>query len=176
MGQVVLLRDSDSFSTNRPADSLVFPRLANFETSQGAQDLFQMEHSHSHSHSHPHTNSHNSHNYAAAQNSSISPTDYYGGLELTSLPAAATTTAQPIPGPRSYKSRKYRPCDFCRARQVACKIDSSPPCSLCSSHSKQCTFVERPEKKRRPNAENGDTSGHGNSGESALGWRSPSVL
>lgn len=56
----------------------------------------------------------------------------------------------PGPGPRNYKSRKYRPCDFCRARQVACKIESSPPCQLCQSHGRECTFVERPKKKRRP--------------------------
>lgn len=73
---------------------------------------------------------------------SLSPIDFFNGLELT----------PPVPGPRLYKSRKYRPCDFCRARQVACKIDITPPCQLCSSHGRQCTFVERPKKKRRPNA------------------------
>ncbi|KAH6670108.1 fungal-specific transcription factor domain-containing protein [Halenospora varia] len=94
-------------------------------------------------HSHTHNNS-----FAQP---SLSPTDFYG-LELA-------PTIQP--GPRSYKSRKYRPCDFCRARQVACKIDITPPCQLCSSHGRQCTFVERPKKKRRPNAANGETSGAG---------------
>jgi hypothetical protein len=74
---------------------------------------------------------------------SLSPTDLFNGLELSTTPVQ--------PGPRSYKSRKYRPCDFCRARQVACKIESAPPCLLCSSHGRQCTFVERPKKKRRPN-------------------------
>jgi hypothetical protein len=91
------------------------------------------------------------------QQPSLSPTDFFNGLELT----------PPVqPGPRSYKSRKYRPCDFCRARQVACKIDITPPCQLCSSHGRQCTFVERPKKKRRPNASigNGDSNGAGNSG------------
>lgn len=78
---------------------------------------------------------------------SLSPTDLFNGLELT-------TPVQP--GPRSYKSRKYRPCDFCRARQVACKIESAPPCLLCSSHGRQCTFVERPKKKRRPNVLTGN--------------------
>ncbi|PMD56474.1 uncharacterized protein K444DRAFT_616307 [Hyaloscypha bicolor E] len=82
---------------------------------------------------------------------SLSPTDFFNGLEL----------APPVPGPRSYKSRKYRPCDLCRQRQVACKIDIGPPCSLCASHGRQCTFVERPKKKRRPNvaASNGEGSG-----------------
>jgi hypothetical protein len=95
-----------------------------------------------------------SHNFAQP---SLSPTDFFNGLELT--PAIQ-------PGPRSYKSRKYRPCDFCRARQVACKIDITPPCQLCSSHGRQCTFVERPKKKRRPNASNGEGSGSGTSGTS----------
>jgi hypothetical protein len=103
----------------------------------------------------------NSHNYAQP---SLSPTNFFNGLELT--PAI-----QP-PGPRSYKSRKYRPCDFCRARQVACKIDIHPPCQLCSSHGRQCTFVERPKKKRRPNAPNGEASGSGSSGALCRGGRS----
>jgi hypothetical protein len=91
---------------------------------------------------------------------SLSPTDLFNGLELS---------APVQPGPRSYKSRKYRPCDFCRARQVACKIETAPPCLLCSSHGRQCTFVERPKKKRRPNVltSNGDAGVGGPQG----GWR-----
>jgi hypothetical protein len=81
---------------------------------------------------------------------SLSPTDFFNGLELT--PSVSVQ-----PGPRSYKSRKYRPCDFCRARQVACKIDSCPPCQLCASHGRSCTFVERPKKKRRPNVSTSNT-------------------
>ena len=98
-----------------------------------------------------------SHSFAQ---SSLSPTDFLNGLELT-------PSASGQPGPRSYKSRKYRPCDFCRARQVACKIDITPPCNLCSSHGRQCTFVERPKKKRRPNAStsNGEAGGSGTSGK-----------
>ncbi|KAG9235003.1 fungal-specific transcription factor domain-containing protein [Amylocarpus encephaloides] len=113
-------------------------------------------HSHTlpHSHAHAHAHSH-SHNFALP---SLSPTDYYS-LDLQSAPA---TNIQP--GPRSYKSRKYRPCDFCRARQVACKIDITPPCQLCSSHNHDCTFVERPKKKRRPNALNGEANGSGGPG------------
>ncbi|KAL5325917.1 hypothetical protein ACEPPN_007051 [Leptodophora sp. 'Broadleaf-Isolate-01'] len=100
-----------------------------------------------------------SHHYVHAQQS-VSPTDFYNGhgLALTSPPPPV----QPVqPGPRSYKSRKYRPCDFCRARQVACKIDESPPCNLCSAHGRDCTFLERPKKKRRPNPSigNGEASG-----------------
>lgn len=67
-----------------------------------------------------------------------------------SIQQPAVPSNIPGPGPRNYKSRKYRPCDFCRARQVACKIEVSPPCQLCQSHGKECTFVERPKKKRRP--------------------------
>jgi hypothetical protein len=108
----------------------------------------------SHSHAHhaqaiPHQHSH-SHNFALP---SLSPTEFFNSLELQ--PASANIQ----PGPRSYKSRKYRPCDFCRARQVACKIDITPPCQLCSSHGRECTFVERPKKKRRPNAANGEANG-----------------
>lgn len=103
-----------------------------------------------------------SHSYSQP---SLSPTDYFNGLELT-------TPVQPGSGPRSYKSRKYRPCDFCRARQVACKIDIAPPCQLCSSHGRQCTFLERPKKKRRPNASssNGENGMSGGSGSSTSSW------
>ena len=100
--------------------------------------MLQMDHNHQHS-------------FQQVQQPSLSPTDFFNGLDLT----------PPVqPGPRSYKSRKYRPCDFCRARQVACKIDITPPCQLCASHGRQCTFVERPKKKRRPNASisNGDSN------------------
>lgn len=91
------------------------------------------------------------------QQQSLSPSDYFNGLELT----------PPVPpGPRSYKSRKYRPCDFCRARQVACNIIVAPPCALCSSHGRQCTFVERPKKKRRPNATIVVDDGSGNANAS----------
>lgn len=98
------------------------------------------------------------HNFQA----SIASNDYFngggrGGLEL----AIPQQLSHPIqPGPRSYKSRKYRPCDFCRARQVRCAISSAPPCELCMSHGRSCTFVDRPKKKRRPNltASNDDQS------------------
>ncbi|CZS88732.1 related to DAL81-transcriptional activator for allantoin and GABA catabolic genes [Rhynchosporium agropyri] len=92
-----------------------------------------------------------SHHYVHAQQS-VSPTDYYSGHGLALTSSAALPAQAVQPGPRSYKSRKYRPCDFCRARQVACKIDESPPCNLCSAHGRECTFLERPKKKRRPNA------------------------
>jgi hypothetical protein len=55
-----------------------------------------------------------------------------------------------VPGPRPYKSRKNRPCDFCRARKAACKIAVAPPCILCQSYGRQCTFLSSPQKRKRP--------------------------
>ncbi|KIV79210.1 hypothetical protein PV11_06781 [Exophiala sideris] len=52
-------------------------------------------------------------------------------------------------GPREYKSRRYRPCDLCRSRRIACRIDSSPPCAFCQSRGSECTFLEKPVTKRR---------------------------
>jgi hypothetical protein len=96
---------------------------------------------------------------------SLSPTDFHHrthpppGVGATALHGVnVQLPPQQAPGPRNYKSRKYRPCDFCRARQVACKIEVSPPCQLCQSHGRQCTFVEQPKKKRRPNNNPATTS------------------
>ncbi|KAF7190406.1 Communesin biosynthesis cluster-specific transcription factor cnsN [Pseudocercospora fuligena] len=61
---------------------------------------------------------------------------------------------------RAYKSRNKRPCDFCRYKKAACHLESAPPCELCIRHNKECTFVESPAKRRRPNEQadkNGDT-------------------
>lgn len=58
------------------------------------------------------------------------------------LPITAT-------GPRAYKSRRYRPCDFCRARKSACKITAAPPCHLCYTYGRECTFIEQPSKRKR---------------------------
>lgn len=79
----------------------------------------------------------------------LSPSTFFNGLGLSPQPVLQ-------PGPRKYKSRKERPCDFCRRRQVSCKIDVAPPCQLCQNHGRECTFVERPKKKRRPNNSVGD--------------------
>lgn len=103
-------------------------------------------HYHAHPHPHPHPYPHPQPGLTASHG---------GNVELP--PPQQAPVAQlgpgpgPGPGPRNYKSRKYRPCDFCRARQVACKIEVSPPCQLCQSHGRECTFVERPKKKKRPN-------------------------
>ena len=59
---------------------------------------------------------------------------------------------------RAYKSRNKRPCDFCRYKKAACHLDNQPPCELCIRYNKECTFVESPAKRRRPNENNGDGS------------------
>ncbi|KAL7932842.1 fungal-specific transcription factor domain-containing protein [Trichoderma chlorosporum] len=45
-------------------------------------------------------------------------------------------------GNRRYMSKRQRPCDFCRARKSACRIEGGPPCRMCLLHSRLCTFVE----------------------------------
>ncbi|KAG5753565.1 hypothetical protein H9Q69_009148 [Fusarium xylarioides] len=52
---------------------------------------------------------------------------------------------------RKYMSKRQRPCDFCRSRKTACRIESSPPCRLCQQHGRECTFVEaaRPRKRQQ---------------------------
>ncbi|KAK1990903.1 fungal-specific transcription factor domain-containing protein [Colletotrichum falcatum] len=52
---------------------------------------------------------------------------------------------------RRYMSKRQRPCDFCRSRKTACRIDPAPPCRLCALHGRECTFVESaaPRKRRR---------------------------
>lgn len=72
-------------------------------------------------------------------------------------------------GPRKYKSRKSRPCDMCRQRQISCKIDVAPPCAFCSTHQRPCTFIERPKKKKRPTTYACDNDANNNSFVSPLG-------
>ncbi|KAF6827802.1 transcriptional regulatory protein C25B8.11 [Colletotrichum musicola] len=54
--------------------------------------------------------------------------------------------------PRRYMSKRQRPCDFCRSRKAACRIDLAPPCRLCVLHGRECTFVEvaAPRKRTLP--------------------------
>lgn len=61
---------------------------------------------------------------------------------------------------RAYKSRNKRPCDFCRYKKAACHLDSQPPCELCTRYNKECTFVESPAKRRRPNDSSPETQRH----------------
>jgi hypothetical protein len=65
---------------------------------------------------------------------------------------------------RAYKSRNKRPCDFCRYKKAACHLDSQPPCELCIRYNKECTFVESPAKRRRPNDSNGGSMDAGKNG------------
>lgn len=53
-------------------------------------------------------------------------------------------------GGRTYKSRKARPCDFCRSRKTACHMEDSPPCKLCKEKQRPCTFVAGPVRRKRP--------------------------
>ncbi|WQF86480.1 hypothetical protein CDEST_11494 [Colletotrichum destructivum] len=51
---------------------------------------------------------------------------------------------------RKYMSKRQRPCDFCRSRKAACRIDQAPPCRLCLLHGRECTFVEAAAPRKRP--------------------------
>ena len=46
-------------------------------------------------------------------------------------------------------SKRQRPCDFCRSRKTACRIEGCLPCRLCALHGKQCTFVESTQPRER---------------------------
>jgi hypothetical protein len=45
-------------------------------------------------------------------------------------------------GARRYMSKSQRPCDFCRSRRTACRIEDTPPCRQCRLHARACTFNE----------------------------------
>ncbi|KAL0933974.1 transcriptional regulatory protein C25B8.11 [Colletotrichum truncatum] len=47
-------------------------------------------------------------------------------------------------------SKRQRPCDLCRSRKTACRIDQAPPCRLCVLHGRECTFVEAAVPRKRP--------------------------
>lgn len=57
---------------------------------------------------------------------------------------------------RKYMSKRQRPCDFCRSRKTACRIEGCLPCRLCALHGKQCTFVESTQPRRRTVAPESD--------------------
>jgi hypothetical protein len=52
-------------------------------------------------------------------------------------------------GPRPFRSRRDRPCDACRGRKIACRIDTAPPCAFCTGRGSPCTFENGPSSKRR---------------------------
>jgi hypothetical protein len=93
------------------------------------------------------------------------------------MPSSVPNAPTPIPVPtsqharqqqedraRAYKSRNKRPCDFCRYKKAACHLDNQPPCELCTRYNKECTFVESPAKRRRPNENSPETQRHRQNG------------
>lgn len=50
---------------------------------------------------------------------------------------------------RPYRSRRNRPCDYCRRRKIRCTMISPGNCTLCQKNGSKCTFVNEPEKKHR---------------------------
>lgn len=59
------------------------------------------------------------------------------------------SSSQSYRGSRAYKSRRERPCDLCRARKVACRIDLAPPCNFCYTQGSDCTFETAPIARKR---------------------------
>ncbi|KAI9698530.1 MAG: Fungal specific transcription factor [Candelina mexicana] len=48
------------------------------------------------------------------------------------------------------RSRRDRPCDACRRRKSRCVIgDGVASCTLCDFHKQECTFVQRPQPRKR---------------------------
>ncbi|KAF5253726.1 hypothetical protein FANTH_1418 [Fusarium anthophilum] len=68
---------------------------------------------------------------------------------------------------RKYMSKRQRPCDFCRSRKTACRIESSPPCRLCQQYGRECTFVEAARPRKRQQAT--ETSHGYHDAEDAIG-------
>jgi hypothetical protein len=63
---------------------------------------------------------------------------------------------------RRYKSKHQRPCDFCRRRRSACRIESvGPPCGLCRAYGRECTFAEAPPLRSKPVTAAADDGGNG---------------
>ncbi|KAJ5160724.1 transcriptional regulator family: Fungal Specific TF [Penicillium canariense] len=61
---------------------------------------------------------------------------------------------------RKFMSKRNRACDSCRAKKSACRIDSAPPCYLCTLHRKECTFLQptnRPQKLLQKPSESRET-------------------
>ncbi|KAG7930114.1 uncharacterized protein OGAPODRAFT_76936 [Ogataea polymorpha] len=54
---------------------------------------------------------------------------------------------------RKYRSRKSRPCDFCRRRRMAClKKEKADKCEGCGLRNQSCTYTTGPIKKKRPDS------------------------
>ncbi|KAJ5624098.1 transcriptional regulator family: Fungal Specific TF [Penicillium lagena] len=65
---------------------------------------------------------------------------------------------------RKYMSKRNRACDSCRTRKAACRIDSEPPCYLCTLHRKECTFQHQTNRPRRTIGYSVNSSGIQDSG------------
>lgn len=66
---------------------------------------------------------------------------------------------------------QQRPCDACRRRKICCVRESeTEPCSLCQMRSQQCTFLSRPNVRRRgpPAAQSGDSPGEASPGNEVV--------
>lgn len=50
---------------------------------------------------------------------------------------------------RTYRSRRNRPCDYCRKRKTRCDMVAPGLCAKCQKYGATCTFVDEPAKKRR---------------------------
>lgn len=63
-----------------------------------------------------------------------------------SAPSARSSTAPHlVPGSRPHRSRKNRPCDYCRRSKSRCAIGpAGPPCTLCNDSGRKCTFDHAP--------------------------------
>jgi hypothetical protein len=60
------------------------------------------------------------------------------------------TNSADVTGGRRYRSKKQRPCDFCRARKSQCRIlNGSSACELCKRLDRTCTFVLQPLRRER---------------------------
>jgi hypothetical protein len=70
------------------------------------------------------------------------------------------TNSADVTSGRKYRSKKQRPCDFCRSRKSQCRILSgSTACELCKRLDRTCTFVLQPLRRERHQAVPGpDTS------------------
>lgn len=51
---------------------------------------------------------------------------------------------------RPIRSRKDRPCDYCRQLKHSCHITTrGEPCANCTKTNRECTFYDPPRKRRR---------------------------
>ena len=51
---------------------------------------------------------------------------------------------------RPHRSRKQKPCDYCRRRKVCCVRDLEGNCVLCTKRGIKCTFASEPLVRHHP--------------------------